>query len=84
MERVWEVYSMPSSPNELKKAVLPLGTKSKHYFVGRHSLRMDGCVVSVEQPSLGLQLLEKAKFVTELCVCLLLCGAVHIYCCVCE
>ena len=61
---VWKVYaflkSEPSVPDELKDIHPSSGTKSKLYFVQQPSVRSGGCIVSVEQSSLGLQFQEKA------------------------
>ena len=89
--RLWDafgkstvLYSVPSLPGELKKAILPLGTKSKCYLVGRHSLWREGCVVIVEQPAPRLQC--RRLTLSQNYACVKLCVAARMWvsvCCVC-
>ena len=80
--RVWKVYASLQCAFITRRtqgyASFLSEQKSKRYFVGQHSLRREGWVVSVKQPSPGLQFLDKANFVPELCVCLQLCKTVRV------
>ena len=83
--RVWEVYASLQCAfftQRAQESHPSSRTKSKRYFVGWHSLRREGYLVSVEQPSPGLQFWRRQTLsqnyacvysFAERCVCVSVC-----------